>query len=91
MNIDLCTLLTLAITTKLLLDTLEYKGVIEQSNHEHGDVISNIFIRPRPDGTQRLILNLSKLNDHIEQVHFKMETLNSALKFSKPRDIFCKS
>ena len=39
--------------------------------------LSHIFIRPKTDGTYRLILNLSKLI--VEKKTFKMEALKSAL------------
>ena len=44
-----------------LLKKFEDKGVIVESQHELGEILSNIFIRPKQDGTYRLILNLSRL------------------------------
>ena len=73
-----------------LLEKLQNKGIIKRVKHEFGEVISNIFIRPKHDGSHRLILNLSKLNDHIEKIHFKMETLKSALNFIKKGTYFAK-
>ena len=35
---------------------------------------SNIFPRPKPDGSSRVILNLKMLNVHMDKVHFKMDT-----------------
>ena len=75
------------IITSLLSELFE-KHVIEKSIHEQGEVISNIFVRPKPDGSHRLILNLSHLNDHVEKVHFKMETLKSALQLVKKNCFF---
>lgn len=66
------------------------KGIIEQSEHEYGEVLSHIFIRPKPDGSHRLILNLSKLNDHVEKVSFKMETLKTALYLIEKNCYFAK-
>ena len=77
------------IITSLLSELFE-KHVIEKSIHEQGEVISNIFVRPKPDGSHRLILNLSHLNDHVEKVHFKMETLKSALQLVKKNCFFGK-
>ena len=53
-------------------------------------VISNIFLRMKPDGSQRMILNLSKFNKTIPKTHFKMDTLEKALKLVKPGCFFCK-
>ena len=73
-----------------LIDGLVEKRVIEKVQHEKGEIISNIFIRPKQDGTYRLILNLKKLNQHIEKIHFKMETLKSALNMVKRGVYFAK-
>ena len=73
-----------------LIDGLVEKMVIEKVQHEKGEIISNIFIRPKQDGTYRLILNLKKLNQHIEKIHFKMETLKSALNMVKRGVYFAK-
>ena len=49
------------------------------SEHEPGEHVSPIFVRPKDDGTYRLILNLKKLNRATEYIHFKMDTLESIL------------
>ena len=53
-------------------------GVIEKSQDEEDQVISPIFLVPKPDGTYRMILNLKKFNENIPYEHFKMENLQSA-------------
>ena len=58
------------------------KKVIKPCNKE-GGFISNIFTRPKKDGTKRMILNLKKFNENIEYKHFKMESLNSAIELVK--------
>ena len=62
-----------------LLKKFEDKGNIVKSIHETGEILSHIFIRPKPDGSYRLILNLSRLNEHVDKITFKMETLRTAL------------
>ena len=42
-------------------------------------VISNVFLRNKSDGTFRVILNLSNLNEKVGKVHFKMDSLNTVL------------
>ena len=49
------------------------KGVIVESPHEKGEFISPIFLRPKPDGSHRLILNLKKLNEKVVYRHFKLD------------------
>ena len=73
-----------------LLNKFEDKGVIIKSEHEPGEILSHIFIRPKSDGTHRLILNLSRLNDHVDKITFKMETLKSALQMIRKNCFFAK-
>ena len=61
-----------------LLKFLE-KGVVQQVQPLEGQVISNIFLRPKKDGGHRLILDLTWVNLHIEYEHFKMHSLQTAL------------
>ena len=65
------------------IEKLLHEGVIEETTHCVGEYISTIFIRPKKDGTCRLILNLKSLNDHVEYHHFKMDTLQSAIRLMK--------
>lgn len=66
------------------INDLLQKGVIEETCHEHGEFISNIFTREKKDGSFRVILNLKRLNQHISYQKFKMETLQSALTLVSP-------
>ena len=66
------------------------KGIVEESTHEEGEVISQIFLRPKKNGEYRLILNLKQLNQHIEYIHFKMDTFASAIKLVQ-KDCFIAS
>ena len=60
------------------------KGVIEQIDRVQGDFISTIFVRPKKDGTFRMILNLKQLNEFVSYYHFKMDTIQTALKLMRP-------
>ena len=54
------------------------KGVLEEVFDTPGQVVSNIFLRPKKDGTYRMILDLTWLNKFIEYQHFKMCSLGTA-------------
>ena len=56
------------------------KGIIEPSIYETCQVISPIFTRVKKDGSHRVIFNLKKLNESVSYHHFKMDTLETALK-----------
>ena len=55
------------------------KGIVELAESSRDQVISNIFLRPKKDGSFRLILDLTWTNLHVEYEHFKMQSLNTAL------------
>ena len=61
------------------IEKLVNMGVIEETNHSDGEFISTVFLRPKTDGTYRMILNLKDFNKSVNYVHFKMESLHSAL------------
>ena len=63
---------------------LREKGIICQSEGEVGQVISNVFLRPKPDGQYRLILDLTELNKWIPYEHFKMFSLQTAVDMMRP-------
>ena len=60
------------------------KSVIVPSCHETGEFVSTIFVRPKPVGAHRLMLNLKRFNEHVAYHQFKMESLKSALQIMKP-------
>ena len=47
------------------IESLVNKGVIEETTHERGEFISNIFTRPKKSGGLRIILDLSELNQYV--------------------------
>lgn len=75
---------TLTGDEKIAIDTeickLLGKGVISLCNKRQDDFVSPIFTRLKKDGSHRMILNLKNLNLEIVYHHFKMDTLNCALK-----------
>ena len=54
------------------------------SSHEDGQVISPIFTRRKKDGSHRVIFNLKKLNESVTYHHFKMDTLETAIRLMRP-------
>lgn len=61
------------------IEKLLNKGVIKHTFHENNEFVSPIFITPKSDGTNRLILNLKKFNESVKYEHFKMSTIHSVL------------
>ncbi|XP_068739614.1 uncharacterized protein [Montipora capricornis] len=66
--------------SKLLL-----KGVIERTCLTGNGFVSNVFVRPKKDGTYRMILNLKSLNEFVVYQHFKMDNILTALKLMRPK------
>ena len=60
------------------------KGVVTVVQPVEGQFISNVFVRPKPNGDFRLILNLSKMNENVEYSHFKMTSLQTAVELMRP-------
>ena len=71
------------IALNTLLKELLLKGVIEKCSHEDWEFISPVFLRPKKSGKCRMILNLKKLNKHVADIHFKMDTLQSCINLMK--------
>ena len=46
--------------------------------------MSTIFLRPKNDGSFRMILNLKQFNEWVEYQHFKMDTLDTVTRMMKP-------
>ena len=47
-------------------------------------MISPIFVRPKKDGSHRVIFNLKKLNEAVSYHHFKMDTLETGIRLMRP-------
>ena len=71
-------------TLSMEIKTLLGKQVIVKTIQEDGEFISPIFLRPKGEDQFRLILNLKELNQHLETVHFKMDTIYSVLDLITP-------
>ena len=53
--------------------------VLKMVEEEEGQWISNIFLRPKPNGKIGMILDLTELNKMIHYEHFKMFNLKTVL------------
>ena len=60
------------------------KRIIKPSEHESGEFISPIFTTPKKDGSHRVIFNLKALNAYVTHYHFKMDTLETAIRLMTP-------
>ena len=60
------------------------KGAIVPATPCREQSLSNIFVRPKKDGSMRPIINLRNLNRFVTYRHFKMETLEFALTLLRP-------
>ena len=67
--------------TNLEIQKLLVKDVITKCEHETGEYTS---IKPKPDGSCRLILNLKNLNEDMPYIYFKVEKLQSVLSLITP-------
>ena len=67
------------------------KKVIVKCDHEEGEITPRTFLKEKPEGSFRFILNLKELNGNITKTHFKMETIMSILKVVTPLTYFTKN
>lgn len=65
-------------------ENLWKKGVMEPVSECEGQYISNVFIRPKPNGKCRVIIDLSDLKMDFEYKHSKMENLQTAIDLCTP-------
>ena len=59
-------------------------GVISETSYTPDRYISSVFTTEKRDHSLRMILNLKKLNEFVNYVHFKMESLNDVLCLIQP-------
>ena len=66
------------------------KGAICVVNPNPDQFLSNIFLRRKKDGSNRPIINLKGLNNHIKYEKFKMETLKDLKHLLRQGDLMVK-
>ena len=72
---------------KLVSELLAREIAVECFRPRH---IAGLFLRPKPEGKFRLIIDLSPLNHFIQNERFKQDNLNSALNMVEKGDYMCK-
>ena len=65
------------------IDKFLMQNIVEFAEHEHDEFISNIFIKEKPDGDIRILINLTDLNEFIPDEHFKMEDVQTITQLIK--------
>ena len=60
------------------------KGIIEKIADHQASFVSNIFSRPKPDDSLRIILDLTGLNKFVVYKHFKMDNIQAAIDLMSP-------
>ena len=73
-----------------LLSELQNKGAITTGDFVWGQFTSDIFLIEKPNGKNRLIINLKKLNEFLSPPHFKLEDSRTVKKLLK-QDCFMSS
>lgn len=60
------------------------KGAVEEAPKNAQGFFSTVFLVPKPDGSFRPVLNLSKLNKFVKLEKFKMDNMNTVLAALNP-------
>ena len=76
------------ILVKAEVDKLIEKAVIKRTEFDEEQILSNIFLREKKDGSYRMILNLKNVNKNIDKIHFKMDTINNAIALMRENCFF---
>lgn len=66
------------------IDRLLSTGAIVPCDPTEGQFLSDYFLAKKPDGSNRFILNLKKLNLFVETEHFKLEDLRAVCRLLEP-------
>ncbi|XP_068742115.1 uncharacterized protein [Montipora capricornis] len=66
------------------IQSLLLKGVLRELHSETGEFVSTIFLRPKNDGSFRMILNLKQFSESVEYHQCKMDTLVTFTRMMKP-------
>jgi len=72
------------------IDSMLSKGVISKAEPSEDQFLSNVFVRPKPEGKFRFILNLKELNEMVQYLHFKMESLKDVRNMIQKGDYLIK-
>lgn len=65
-------------------DKLISRGIVSKVERTKDLFVSNIFSRPKPNGSIRVIVDLTELNNHLVKEHFKMDHIEVAVNMITP-------
>ena len=68
------------------IQTLLDKGAIEHVEYTQGEFISTLFLVPKKSGDLRPVINLKPVIFFVEKIHFKLENIDSTIKYVSPGD-----
>ena len=72
------------------IQTVLEKGAIGMIDSSQDKYLSSIFLVEKKDSSQRPVINLKSLNQHIPYEHFKIEGLYPLKELLKEGDFLCK-
>ncbi len=73
----------------LALEDFWHQKIIETCPpFEEDSFYSNLFITRKCDGSARVIINLKQLNESMDHIHFKMDTVRDAIQLMRPNCSF---
>lgn len=61
------------------IDRLLQLNIVTPVGDISGHFVSNVFVRPKPNGKFRMIIDLSDMNNSVSKQHFKMQHLEVAI------------
>ena len=79
-----------AAVIQLEIENMLKMGILQQAEHQAGELLSNIFLVGKRDGGNRPVMNLRYLNQFIPYQHFKMKSFFASAVYYK-REITCAS
>ena len=71
------------------IDNFIAKNIIEETQHEPSEIVSNIFCRKKKSGQIRIIGNFKDINSEIKYYKFKQTTVQTIIDMLRPNQFMC--